>query len=313
MITRDDVLAAHSRIRAHIRRTPTVQVAAPSTPLWIKCEFMQYTGCFKARGALNRVMAAQELGELDPQVGIVAASGGNAGLANAYAAARVGVPATVFVPETAPPVKVARILAYGAEVRRVGTEYAEAYTAAIDFAEQSGAVFCHAYDQIEVAAGAGTLVDETIDDEPSIETVIVAVGGGGLLAGVLAGLDGRAQVVAVEPTAAPTLNAALRAGTPVDVSVSGIAADSLGASRVGQIAFDVARRFGVESVLVDDSAIISAREQLWNEYRIAAEHGAAAAYAALSSGVYTPSRDERVAVLISGANTAPATLATGGS
>jgi len=313
VITRDDVLAAHSRIRAHIRRTPTVQVAAPSTPLWIKCEFMQYTGCFKARGALNRVMAAQELGELDPQVGIVAASGGNAGLANAYAAARVGVPATVFVPETAPPVKVARILAYGAEVRRVGTEYAEAYTAAIDFAEQSGAVFCHAYDQIEVAAGAGTLVDETIDDEPSIETVIVAVGGGGLLAGVLAGLDGRAQVVAVEPTAAPTLNAALRAGTPVDVSVSGIAADSLGASRVGKIAFDVARRFGVESVLVDDSAIISAREQLWNEYRIVAEHGAAAAYAALSSGVYAPSRDERVAVLISGANTAPATLATGGS
>ena len=203
MITRDDVLAAHSRIRDHIRRTPVVQVAAPSTPLWIKCEFMQYTGCFKARGALNRVMAAQERGELDRQVGVVAASGGNAGLANAYAAARVGVPATVFVPETAPPVKVARILAYGAEVRRVGTEYAEAYTAAIDFAEQSGAVFCHAYDQIEVAAGAGTLVDETIDDEPSIETVIVAVGGGGLLAGVLAGLDGRARVVAVEPVGSP--------------------------------------------------------------------------------------------------------------
>jgi threonine dehydratase len=177
VITRDDVLAAHSRIRDHIRRTPVVQVAAPSTPLWIKCEFMQYTGCFKARGALNRLMAAQERGELDRQVGVVAASGGNAGLANAYAAARVGVPATVFVPETAPPVKVARILAYGAEVRRVGTEYAEAYTAAIDFAEQSGAVFCHAYDQVEVAAGAGTLVDETIDDEPSIETVIVAVGG----------------------------------------------------------------------------------------------------------------------------------------
>jgi threonine dehydratase len=174
-------------------------------------------------------------------------------------------------------------------------------------------VFCHAYDQIEVAAGAGTLVDETIDDEPSIETVIVAVGGGGLLAGVLAGLDGRARVVAVEPMAAPTLNAALKAGRPVDVSVSGIAADSLGARRVGQIAFDVARRFGVESVLVDDSAIISAREQLWNEYRIVAEHGAAAAYAALSSGVYTPSRDERVVVLISGANTAPATLAAGGS
>ena len=126
MITRDDVLAAHSRIRDHIRRTPVVQVAAPSTPLWIKCEFMQYTGCFKARGALNRVMAAQERGELDRQVGVVAASGGNAGLANAYAAARVGVPDTVFVPETAPPVKVARILAYGAEVRRVGTEYAEA-------------------------------------------------------------------------------------------------------------------------------------------------------------------------------------------
>jgi threonine dehydratase len=258
-------------------------------------------------------MAAQERGELDRQVGVVAASGGNAGLANAYAAARVGVPATVFVPETAPPVKVARIVASGAEVRRAGTEYAEAYAAAIDFAEKSGAVFCHAYDQIEVAAGAGTLVDETIDDEPSIETVIVAVGGGGLLAGVLAGLDGRARVVAVEPMAAPTLNAALKAGRPVDVSVSGIAADSLGARRVGQIAFDVARRFGVESVLVDDSAIISAREQLWNEYRIVAEHGAAAAYAALSSGVYTPSRDERVALLISGANTAPATLAAGGS
>ncbi|MGC0367623.1 threonine dehydratase [Rhodococcus sp. 27YEA15] len=310
MLTRSDVLAADVQIREHIRRTPLVQVYGSPQPLWLKCEFMQHTGSFKARGAFNRVFSAKSRGELDPAVGIVAASGGNAGMANAYAAARAGVPATVFVPLTAPPVKVARLREYGALVRQVGNEYVEAFDAAIEYASQTGAVFCHAYDQLEIAAGAGTLAEEILHDEPEIDTVIVSVGGGGLLAGVLAGIDGRAKVVAVEPRTIPTLNAALTAGKPLDVSVSGIAADSLGARRIGNVAFDTASKIAVSSVLVDDVDIDAARTRLWTEYRIAAEHGAATAYAALTSGAYTPTTGERVCVVICGANTDPATLAT---
>jgi threonine dehydratase len=302
------VLTAGMRINGYVRRTPLLQVATPTGALWLKCEFLQHTGVFKARGAFNRLVAARDRGELDPSAGVVIASGGNAGLANAYAAATVGVKATVFVPETAPPVKIERIREYGADVRQVGSEYAEASEAAIEYANVRGALLSHAYDQLEVAAGAGTLAEEMLEDEPSIETIVVAVGGGGLYAGIAAAAAGRARVVTVEPQTCPTLHTALNVGHPVDVSVSGVAADSLGARRIGEIAFSVASRLPPTSILVEEDAIVSARLQLWREYRIPAEHGAAAAYAALSSGVYQPAPGERVAVVVCGANTDVRTL-----
>ncbi len=236
------------------------------------------------------------------------ASGGNAGLAQAFAARALGIRATVFVPEAAPEVKVQRIRGYGAEVVRAGSEYAEAFAAAVDFAQAQGAAFAHAYDQPEVAAGAGTLAEEVLEDEPSIDTIIVAVGGGGLYAGVAAALRGRARVVAVEPEACPTLHRALEAGRPVDVEVSGVAADSLGARRVGDLAFTAAQAEPPVPVLVSEEAIVEARRRLWADYRIASEHGAATAYAALTSGAYVPAPDERVCVVVCGANTDPATL-----
>ncbi len=302
------MLTAGMRINGYVRRTPLLQVATPTGALWLKCEFLQHTGVFKTRGAFNRLLAARDRGELDPSAGVVIASGGNAGLANAYAAATVGVKATVFVPETAPPVKIERIREYGADVRQVGSEYAEASEAAIEYANARGALLSHAYDQLEVAAGAGTLAEEMLEDEPSIETIVVAVGGGGLYAGIAAAAAGRARVVTVEPETCPTLHTALNVGHPVDVSVSGVAADSLGARRIGEIAFSVASRLPPTSILVEEDAIVSARVQLWREYRIPAEHGAAAAYAALSSGVYQPAPGERVAVVVCGANTDVRTL-----
>ena len=302
MITRDDVDAAAARIAGRVRVTPVVEVDAGST--WFKLELLQHTGTFKARGAFNRVLSARESGELDARVGIVVASGGNAGLANAYAAAAVGVPATVFVPTTAPAVKIARLRAYGATVVRAGSEYADAYEAALGHATAAGAVYVHAYDQPEVAAGAGVCGSELLG-QVQVDTILVAVGGGGLLAGIAAAAEGVAKIVAVEPSSCPTLHTALASGRPVDVSVSGIAADSLGARRIGEIAYAVATRTGVESVLVSDDDLIDARRRLWDEHRIVVEHGAAAAFAALTSGAYAPADGERVAILLCGANTDP--------
>ncbi|RDV12242.1 threonine/serine dehydratase [Arthrobacter sp. RT-1] len=310
MITRADVDRAARRTAGLTRLTPVMEAdrdAFPG-PVWFKCEFMQHTGTFKARGALNRILASKERGELRPEVGVVVASGGNAGLANAYAAAQLGVPATVFVPASAPEVKVRKLKAIGATVVQGGTEYAVAYQAAIAHAKETGAVYCHAYDQPEIAAGAGTVGSELLDQVPGVETVLVAVGGGGLMAGIAAAVEGHAKVVAVETATAPTLHAALSAGKPVDVPVSGVAADSLGARSIGGIGFSVAVRTGVESVLVSDDDIIAARAALWDGYRMVVEHGAAAAYAALASGAYTPRPNERVAVILCGANTDPATL-----
>src|SRR5690242_18775571 len=234
---------------------------------------VQHTGTFKARGAFNRILSARERGELDPEVGIVVASGGNAGLANAYAARTVGVPATVFVPTTASPTKLRRLEQYGATVVAGGTEYAEAFEAAMSHVSGTGAVLCHAYDQPEICAGAGTLGLELLDQLAAagreVDTVLVAVGGGGLMSGVATAVEGSARVVGVEPEGAPTLHAALAAGEPVDVSVSGVAADSLGARRVGSIAWEVAQRARVASVLVDDPALLDARRQVWDRYRLA--------------------------------------------
>lgn len=303
--------AAAARIAGRIRRTPVavVEPVGLSGAGWLKCEYMQHTGSFKARGALNRVLAARELGELDPAVGVVAASGGNAGLAVAYAAVVCGVPATVFVPETAPAVKVAKLRLLGARVEQRGSEYAVAYEAAVKHAADTGAVYCHAYDQAEMVAGAGTIGLELLEDIPGgFDTVLVAVGGGGLMGGIAAALEGRARVVGVEPVLAPSLHAALAAGRPVDVAVSGVAADALGARRVGEIGYAVATRTGVRSVLVTDDDIVAARRALWTDRRIVLEHGAAAALAALTGGAYRPAEGERVVVVACGANTDPADL-----
>lgn len=309
MVTREEVEAAYSRTAGWVRRTPMAE-SGDGEPykLWFKCEYMQHTGSFKARGAFNRLLTARENGELDPAVGVVVASGGNAGLANAYAAAKLGVPATVFVPESAPANKVHKLYAIGAHVVQGGTEYAEAYAAAVAFAEDRGAVYCHAYDQPEIVAGAGGVGLELLEETPDADTVLVAVGGGGLMGGIAAAVEGRARVVGVEPETVPTLHTALAQGEPVDVAVSGIAADSLGARRVGEIGFGVAKRTGVQSVLVTDASIIEARRKLWETHRIIVEHGAAAAYAALLSGAYTPREGETIAVVLCGANTDPAHL-----
>lgn len=300
------MLAAARRVEGRVRRTPLLR-PSDRDAVWLKCEFLQHCGVFKTRGAFNRQLAALETGEIG-DAGIVVASGGNAGLAQAFAAQELGIRATVFVPQTAPEVKVARIRRYGADVLRTGTEYAEAYQSAIDFAEESGAVFVHAYDQLEVVAGAGTVGEEILEDEPAIDTIVLAVGGGGLYAGIAAAALGRARIVAVEPERCATLNQAMAAGEPVDVAVSGVAADALGARRVGAYAFAAQAAEPPVSVLVTDEDIVEARTRLWSEYRTASEYGAATAYAALTSGRYVPAPGERVAVVVCGANTDPATL-----
>ncbi len=310
MITPADVEAARTRIEGRVRRTPLLAVGDASGGTgWFKLEHLQHTGSFKARGAFNRILGAVEDGSLDRSVGVVVASGGNAGLANAYAARELGVPATVFVPEHAPVVKVNRLRTYGAEVRVGGSEYAAAYEAAIAHATSTGAVYCHAYDQPAVVAGAGTLGSEILEDlAGEVDTIVVAVGGGGLMAGVAAATEGRCTVVGVEPLTIPTLRTALVEGGPTDVAVSGIAADSLGARRLGTIAYEVATRTGVQSVLVSDRDIVRARRLLWEEHRIVVEHGAATALAGLTSGAYRPAEGERYVVVLCGANTDPATL-----
>jgi len=310
MLTRDDVDAAERRIAGRVRRTPVLPPDDPAAPNWFKCEWLQHTGSFKARGAFNRVLGAQEAGELDPAVGVVAASGGNAGLAVAFAASHVGVPAEIWVPTNAPTVKVDRMRALGATVVGHGAEYAEAYHGALARAAETGAIYCHAYDHLNMAAGAGTIGLELMEQVPGgFDTVVVAVGGGGLMSGVAASLEPvGVRVVGSEPTTAATLHTALAAGGPVDVPVSGIAADSLGARRVGDIAYEVATRTGVVSVLVDDADIVAARRDLWARHHIAVEHGAAAAWAAVATGAYRPEPDERVVVVLCGANTNPADL-----
>ncbi|WP_343074839.1 threonine/serine dehydratase [Phytoactinopolyspora alkaliphila] len=313
MIDLSDVRAAESRIDGFIRHTPVFDPgpvsSTPAGRVWFKLEQLQHSGSFKARGAFNRIRAACESSDPAVEAGVVAASGGNAGLAVAYAAAAHDLRAQVFVPETAPPVKVKKLRELGAEVRQVGTKYADAYQAAMERVRDTGALFCHAYDQPEICAGQGTLGLELLGQTAGeVDTVLLAVGGGGLMAGVAAAVEGRARVVGVEPSSAPTLNAALSAGGPVDVEVSGVAADSLGASKLGEIAYAVAARAGVGSVLVEDAAIVEARRLLWHRYRLVVEHGPATALAALTSGAYRPAEGERVVVVLSGANTDPSDL-----
>jgi threonine dehydratase len=312
MLTSSDVQAAADRIRPHVRVTPLADLDpgtfAPAARVVFKLEQVQHTGSFKVRGAFNRILAAIAEDAI-PEAGVIAASGGNHGLAVAYAARHSNLPAQVYVPQTAPAVKVTKLRALGADVVQVGTRYAEAYTAAAKRAADTGALLCHPYDQPEICAGQGTLGLELLEQAGGeIDTILVAVGGGGLMAGVATAAGTRAHVVGVEPVAIPTLNAALAAGGPVDVEVSGIAADALGATRLGDIPYAVAVAAGVESVLVEDRDIIAARRLLWEDYRLVVEHGGAAAFAALLAGAYRPRAGERIAVILCGANTDVADL-----
>ncbi|MFK4085359.1 threonine/serine dehydratase [Kribbella sp. NPDC020789] len=300
----EDVQAAADRITGRVRRTPVIEV---SPGLTFKLELLQHTGSFKPRGAFNRLLLAKERGELTGQ-GVIAASGGNAGLAAAYAARELGVPARIFVPVNAPAPKVAKLRTLGADVVQVGREYAEAYEAAVVARDETDALLVHAFDQPEVVAGQGTIGLELLEQVGAFDTVLVAVGGGGLIAGIATAIGDHANVIGVEPAEAAALHRALEAGRPVDVPVGGVAADSLGARRLGEIAFAVAQREKVGSLLVDETAIVAARHKLWHDHHLAVEHGAATAFAALNSGTYRPTPDEHIVILVCGANTDPTTL-----
>jgi threonine dehydratase len=306
-VTRFDVEMAVERIRPHVRRTPVFDLEpnafASDAALTLKLELLQHTGSFKPRGAFNRMLTADIDGS-----GVLAASGGNFGMAVAFAAQRLGYAAEIFVPATSPALKIERIRSYGATVHVVDGFYAEAYAACEERAFDTGAAFLHPYDQPAVVAGQGTLAAELSDQRPALQTVIVAVGGGGLIGGVASWYAGDVRVIGVEPDRCPTLSSALRAGEPVDVEVGGVAADALGAARAGVISMGIATRFVHEVLTVSDDDIVRARRVLWETCRIAAEPGAAAPLAALLSGAYRPRPTERVCLVICGGNADPSDL-----
>jgi len=304
--TAADVDRAAERINGRVRVTPIIDLGAAlpglgDVSVLLKLELLQHTGSFKVRGAYNRVLGAGS-----PPL-LVAASGGNHGLAVAYVARQLGLRAEIFVPTTAPSVKVDGLRSLGGDVSLVGTTYAEALVASMERAERSGALMVHAYDSMEVVAGQGT-VGRELDQQASVDTVLVATGGGGLVGGIATWWAGRARIVSVEPEGAATLHTALAAGRPVDVPVRSVAADSLGASRVGSPGYAAAVRAGVVPVLVSDTDILRARAWLWSELRIAAEPGGATALAGLLSAAYRPGPGDRVAVVVCGGNASPADL-----
>ncbi|MGX9118825.1 threonine/serine dehydratase [Mesorhizobium sp. BHbsci] len=305
-ITRERIAAMEPRIRPFVRHTPVLRVdmadfGRPPLAVDLKLECLQHSGSFKARGAFTNLLERPV-----PKAGVVAASGGNHGAAVAYAAMRLGHKATIFVPEVSPPAKLERIRGYGAELVVGGARYAEALIASEDFAEKSGALQIHAFNQEETLVGQGTLGLEIEADLPGLDTLLVAVGGGGLIGGIAAWFAGRIRIVAVEPEGAPTLYRAFEAGQPVDAPAEGIAADSLAPKRVGEMMFPIAEAFVERSILVSDDEIIAAQAALWDRVRIIAEPGGAAAFAAILSGRYAPAAGERVAVLVCGANANPA-------
>ncbi|MEU7768809.1 threonine/serine dehydratase [Nocardia sp. NPDC049190] len=314
-LTHGDVKSAVERVSGLVRPVTVARAdgfaGGSIGELWFALEFLQHTGTFKARGAQNFLLTHQENGTLPP-AGVTIASGGNAGLACAWAARSQQVPATVFVPTTAPKVKVDRLVSYGADVRLTGAQYSDALVACHEFADATGALLSHAYDNPLIAAGAGTLLAEIHRLIPDLGTVVVAVGGGGLFSGIATAADHRGiRVIAVEPARCRALNAALKAGRVVDVEVDSVAADSLGARRVSEMALAAAQQYDVESVVVDDAEIVAARRALWEDHRVAVEHGAATAVAALlgDNPVFRPAQGEKVCVVLCGANTDPSDLA----
>lgn len=306
MISAKNVEAAWDLVRPHVRRTPVLDLGTGAfgvaAPLALKLEALQVSGSFKGRGAFHKLLASKV-----PAAGIVAASGGNHGAAAAYAARALGHKAEIFVPTISSPAKVARLKSYGAVVHQIGAVYAEARAASEKRAAETGALVVPAYEDPVVFAGAGSVALE-FAQQAGFDTLLVAVGGGGLIAGCAAAVGETVKIVAVETEGTPTLHEALKAGRPVDVAISGIAADALGASRIGAPNFEIARTLVRQSVLVNDDAVRAAQRSLWDELRVVAEPAGATGLAALICGAYRPAAGERVATLICGANTDPASV-----
>jgi threonine dehydratase len=303
IIDRDSIAQTERLIRPHIRRAPVIEVNAPdfglgAAHLRFKLELLQHAGSFKTRGAFANLLTREI-----PRPGVVAASGGNHGVAVAYASMKLGIPATIFVPTISSPAKIQRIRDYEAELVVTGDRYADALAASEVWAQQSGALSIHAYDQRETLLGQGTIGLEVEQQSPDIDTLLVAVGGGGLIAGIAAWFGGKIRVIGVEPEASPTLTMALKAGGPVDAPAGGIAADSLAPRRVGTLVYPIAKRHVDHVVLVADDEIKRAQLALWETLRVVAEPGGAAAFAALLSRRYQPRPAEHVGVLLSGGNT----------
>jgi len=302
-LSRERIQATERVIRPHIRRTPIVEVdgadfGLDSIRIIFKLELLQHAGSFKARGALTNLLTRDV-----PRAGVVAASGGNHGVAIAYAAMKLRKPATIFVPSVASKTKLDRIRSYGAELIIAGDRYADSLEASEAWTTQSGAMPVHAYDGDETLLGQGTLGLELEEQDPKLDSLLVAVGGGGLLGGVAAWYQDRLKLISVEPMEAPTLNLALNAGRPVDSPAGGIAADSLAPRQVGKQMFPIAQKFVNSSILVSDEEIVAAQKRLWETMRVAAEPGGAAAFAGLLSGRYKPEPGERVGVIVCGGNT----------
>jgi threonine dehydratase len=305
MIDRHAIAVAASRISQYVRHTPLLRASSSDfstgCAIALKLELVQHTGSFKPRGAFNRLLTASV-----PAAGVIAASGGNHGAAVAYAARNLNVAAEIFVPATTPAAKISRIASYGARVIQGGESYAEALAASHARQAETGALEVHAYDHDDVLAGQGGVGRELEQDAPDLTHILVAVGGGGLIGGIAAWYAGSAAVISVEPEACPALHTALRAGQPVDAPVGGVAADSLGARRVGARMFPIAQRFVSSAVLVPDTAIPAAQRLLWDQFRLIAEPGGATALAALVSGRFQPPAGARIGVVVCGANTDPA-------
>ena len=307
-IDRAAIAATYARIAPYVRRTPVVTIAAADVglgafALTFKLEHLQHAGSFKTRGAF-----ANLLGQTVPPAGVVAASGGNHGAAVAYAARALGIPARIFVPTVSSPSKIARIRSYGADLVVGGDRYADALEASEAWQRQSGALAIHAYDQPGTLLGQGSVGLELSEQAPDLDSLLVAVGGGGLIGGIAAFYAGAVRVIGVEPAAAPTLSMALAAGRPVDAPAGGIAADSLAPRQVGGLMFPIAQRHVERVLLVEDAAIEQAQAALWEALRLVVEPGAAAPLAALLGGRYTPAPTEHVGVVLSGANTTAVAL-----
>jgi len=319
VISRDEIRSTYDIIRPYIRRTPVVRLSLNDLDpaVTLKLEQLQCSGSFKARGAFTNLLLRDV-----PPAGVVAASGGNHGVAVAYAAHRLGVPARIFVPTVSAPAKVERIRQLGAELVVTGERYADALAAAQAWERSSGAMSVHAFDQRETLLGQGTLALELAGqaaglDAPDLkntdlDTVLVPVGGGGLIGGIAAWFGGDTRVIGVEPEGAPTLTRARAEGRPADAPAEGIAADALAPRRVGELVFPITQAYVEDVVLVDDPSILAAQRALWQAARIAAEPAASVGIAALLTGGYKPAPGEHVAVVISGANMAPAQLETRG-
>lgn len=302
-IDRDGIAATWAIIRPYVRVTPVVEVdggdfGLPHASLCLKLEHLQHSGSFKARGAFANVLTRKL-----PDTGVVAASGGNHGAAVAYVARQLGVRAKIFVPTVSSPAKIERIRQYGAELVIVGERYADALAASKAWVTSTGALAVHAYDQLETLLGQGTIGTELAAQAPTLDTLLVPVGGGGLIGGIAAWYAGSVRIIGVEPEAAPTLTAALKAGQPVDAEAGGLAADSLAPRRVGELMLPIAQAYVDRVVLVTDADIRRAQAALWDSLRIVAEPGGAAALAGLLCGRYVPVAGERVGLVISGGNT----------